>query len=61
MKKIFRIQLLMVALLAATSFLSFSQDKFGGLTLYTVRNEMGTNPEETLKAVGKRLAEDSQP
>ncbi len=51
MKKIFRIQLLMVALLAATSFLSFSQDKFGGLTLYTVRNEMGTNPEETLKAV----------
>jgi sugar phosphate isomerase/epimerase len=51
MKKIFRIRLLMVVLLAATSFLSFSQDKFGGLTLYTVRNEMGTNPEETLKAV----------
>lgn len=51
MKKIFRIRLLMVALLAASSIISLSQDKFGGLTLYTVRNEMGEHPEETLKAV----------
>lgn len=41
----------MVVLLVASSSFGFSQDKFGGLTLYTVRNEMGSNPEETLKAV----------
>jgi len=51
MKKISRVQLLMAAILALTTFLGFSQDKFGGLTLYSVRNEMGSNPEETLKAV----------
>jgi sugar phosphate isomerase/epimerase len=51
MKKILSIQFLIVVLLVTSSSFSFSQDKFGGLTLYTVRNEMGSNPEETLKAV----------
>jgi sugar phosphate isomerase/epimerase len=51
MKKISSLHFLMVALLVASSSFGFSQDKFGGLTLYTVRNEMGSNPEETLKAV----------
>jgi sugar phosphate isomerase/epimerase len=51
MKKIFRIQLIVVALMVLASTLSFAQDRFGGLTLYSVRNEMGKNPEETLKAV----------
>jgi sugar phosphate isomerase/epimerase len=51
MKKISRVQLLMAAILALTTCLGFSQEKFGGLTLYSVRNEMGSNPEETLKAV----------
>ena len=44
-------QFLMLVLLATLTSFGFSQDKFGGLTLYTVRNEMGSNPEETLKAV----------
>lgn len=41
----------MLVLLATLTSFGFSQDKFGGLTLYTVRNEMGSNPGETLKAV----------
>lgn len=51
MKKISRVQLLMVVMLAFTTILGFSQDKFGGLTLYSVRSEMKSSPEETLKAV----------
>lgn len=51
MKRISRVQLLMVVMLAFTTILGFSQEKFGGLTLYSVRNEMRTSPEETLKAV----------
>lgn len=51
MKKTMRIQLLMLTVLAATASLSFSQDKFGGLTLYTLRNDMGEDAEGTLKAV----------
>ena len=51
MKKMVRSQLLLLAILVLTSSLSFSQDKYGGLTLYTLRNEMGKNPEETLKEV----------
>ena len=51
MKKKIRIQLLMLGLLITASFNSFSQDKYGGLTLYTVRSEMGTNPEKTLDEV----------
>jgi sugar phosphate isomerase/epimerase len=51
MKKITGVQLLMVSIMALSTFTGFSQDKFGGLTLYTVRNEMDSNPVETLKAV----------
>ncbi|MCK5134259.1 MAG: sugar phosphate isomerase/epimerase [Bacteroidales bacterium] len=51
MKKIFRIQLLMVALFSLAACNAFSQDKFGGLTLYTVRSEMEANPEKTIKEV----------
>lgn len=32
-------------------FLSNAQDRIGGLALYTVRDDMGKNPIETLKAV----------
>ena len=41
----------MVVLLVTSSSFGFSQDKFGGLTLYTVRNEMKSDPAETLKTV----------
>jgi len=51
MKKMVRLQVFMLAVLMSTSFFGFSQDKFGGLTLYTLRNDMGENPEETLKQV----------
>jgi sugar phosphate isomerase/epimerase len=51
MQKIVRSQLLLLAILVVTSSLSFSQDRYGGLTLYTVRNEMGKDSAETLKAV----------
>jgi hypothetical protein len=51
MQKIVRSQLLLLAILVVTSSLSFSQDKYGGLTLYTLRNEMGKDSAETLKAV----------
>ena len=51
MKKIVRVQLLILTILTTTTLLSFSQDKFGGLTLYTLRNDMGKNAEETLKEV----------
>ena len=40
----------MALVLLFTSF-SFAQKKFGGLALYTVRNEMGKDAKETLKAV----------
>lgn len=51
MKKIIRIQLLMVTLLAASTSLSFSQEKYGGLALYTLRDDMGVHPEKTIKEV----------
>ncbi|MFD2200979.1 sugar phosphate isomerase/epimerase family protein [Shivajiella indica] len=46
------------ALLAAFSFLilvfpSFAQEKFGGVSLYTVRNEMGKDPKGTLAKVAE--------
>ncbi len=53
MKKISRVQLLMVTIFALTTCFGFSQDKVGGLTLYTVRTEMGDNPEQTLKEVAE--------
>lgn len=51
MKKIFRSQILMLAILASITSLSFSQEKFGGLTLYTLRNDMGKNADSTLREV----------
>ncbi len=44
---------LLVTLCFVIMFAQFSiaQEKFGGATLYTVRNEMEKNPKETLKAI----------
>lgn len=49
MKTIVR-NLLVSALLIGT-FIGTAQEKFGGLALYTVRNEMGKDVKATLKAV----------
>ena len=38
-------------LLIGSSFIATAQEKFGGLALYTVRNDMGTNVKATLQAV----------
>ncbi len=51
MKKIFYVQLLIVTIISLMDFPGFSQDKFGGMTLYTVRNEMNADPIATLKDV----------
>ena len=51
MKNMICRQLVIVAILLCTALPGFSQDKFGGMTLYTLRNEMGTDPQETLKKV----------
>jgi len=53
MKKFFYLKLILVVLLGSMSLFGFSQDKFGGATLYTVRNEMRDNPQETLKKVAE--------
>ena len=45
-----------IGLLALYFFLNltvFAQKKWGGMTLYTVRNEMGKDPKATLKAVAE--------
>jgi sugar phosphate isomerase/epimerase len=42
---------LLVALFLGTSFTAIAQEKMGGLALYTVRNDMGTDALATLKAV----------
>jgi sugar phosphate isomerase/epimerase len=51
MKKILKTQLLVTVLLAATAIGGISQKRFGGVTLYTVRNEMGKDASGTLKQV----------
>jgi len=51
MKKFFYLKLIMVAGLASMSLYGFSQEKFGGATLYTVRNEMGQDAKGTLEKV----------
>ena len=51
MKKTFRLQILMLAVLLSTTCIGFSQEKFGGLTLYTLRNDMGKNADSTLREV----------
>lgn len=53
MKKTFCVQFFMMAILISMGLSGFAQDKFGGATLYTVRNEMRDNPKETLKKVSE--------
>ena len=45
------LKLAFVALFLAGSFSAVAQDKFGGLALYTVRDDMGKDAKATLKAV----------
>ncbi len=49
--KITTIRLLFAIFILASSFFCTAQEKFGGLALYTVRNDMGTDAKATLKAV----------
>ncbi|OYU93107.1 MAG: sugar phosphate isomerase [Bacteroidetes bacterium B1(2017)] len=51
MKSSFLSKILVVVLLLSASSSLFAQKKWGGMTLYTVRNEMGKDPKATLKAV----------
>jgi sugar phosphate isomerase/epimerase len=51
MKKVLFFRLLSLAILVSVSLAGFSQKKSGGMTLYTVRNEMGKDPKATLKQV----------
>jgi sugar phosphate isomerase/epimerase len=44
-------KVLIVTLLLSASSSLFAQKKWGGMTLYTVRNEMGKDAKATLKAV----------
>lgn len=53
MKKLFGTKLFLLVIVTSVSSLSFSQDKYGGLTLYSVRSEMGANPEQTIKEVAE--------
>ena len=50
MKKTVRI-LSFIALFIANSFIGSAQEKFGGLALYTVRDDMGRDAKVTLQAV----------
>lgn len=51
MKSSFLSKILVVVLLLSASSSLFAQKKWGGMTLYTVRNEMGKDPKATLRAV----------
>ncbi|MGB5666510.1 MAG: sugar phosphate isomerase/epimerase [Maribacter sp.] len=51
--KITTIRLLFAIFILASSFFGTAQEKFGGLALYTVRNDMGTDAKATLKAVAE--------
>ncbi|MCA0931869.1 sugar phosphate isomerase/epimerase [Lutimonas saemankumensis] len=46
-----QLRLFAVLIFALFTISSFAQDKYGGLALYTVRNDMGANAKETLKKV----------
>lgn len=50
MRTSLKIQLLGISLLAASANLCFAQDRFGGLSLYTLRADMKADAESTLKA-----------
>jgi sugar phosphate isomerase/epimerase len=51
MKNSLLFKVLIVTLLLSASSSLFAQKKWGGMTLYTVRNEMGKDAKATLKAV----------
>lgn len=51
MKKVFNLTLFVVTFILSTNLSVLAQKKWGGMTLYTVRNEMGKDPKETLKKV----------
>jgi sugar phosphate isomerase/epimerase len=51
MKINFLSKILVVGLLLSINSSLFAQKKWGGMTLYTVRNEMGKDPKATLKSV----------
>ncbi|UCE93654.1 MAG: sugar phosphate isomerase/epimerase [Flavobacteriaceae bacterium] len=46
-----QIKLISVSVLAFFTFISFAQDKYGGLALYTLRTDMESDAKETLKKV----------
>ena len=46
-----RFQVLAIALFFLAVSNNYSQERFGGLTLYTVREEMKANPKEVLKEI----------
>lgn len=51
MKIKFQYQLTLISLMLLSSFQLLAQDKFGGLALYTVREDMALDPESTLQNV----------
>ena len=54
MKKIInsnKLKLIVLSVAILSSVTTFAQDQFGGLALYTVRNEMGADAKATLKSV----------
>ncbi|MGB3144458.1 MAG: sugar phosphate isomerase/epimerase [Maribacter sp.] len=56
MKKLSKQSILMLlatVLFAVGTLSSYAQDKFGGLALYTLRDDMGTNAKATLQAVSE--------
>lgn len=51
MKRITLASILSLFLICSLAVEGFSQKKWGGMTLYTVRNEMGKDPKQTIKEV----------
>jgi sugar phosphate isomerase/epimerase len=51
MKNVNLFRLFSLLMILSVSSAVFSQKKWGGMTLYTVRNEMGKDPKATLKQV----------
>lgn len=62
MKNNLGLRILTIALFACLSLSAFAQKQFGGLALYTVRDDMKENPKEVLKKVadaGYKYVEDA--
>jgi sugar phosphate isomerase/epimerase len=53
MRTRYNILMLTAGFITAFASQGISQEKFGGLSLYTLRNEMGKQPEEVLKKVAE--------